>query len=368
MISLVLTARPSYAKLQPIIAALRARQATMEVVCCASSLLVRYGRVVDQVRSDFPDVPVTEVYSTLEGSTLQTGAKDVGVLVTGLADHFARIRPRFVVVTADRYETIGAAIAARYQNIPVVHIQGGERSGNIDDVVRDANTALAAYHFPATELAKYRIYSLTGQYEHIWNVGCPSVDVALWAQADPPVTSTELGGTGADVDLNGPFILMLQHGDTERVHAAYQQLRTTLDACQDAHLPLVCFWPGQDAGQEDASKAIRVYCQQYAQYPIRTVRTLPPRRFLRLLSQTTVLVGNSSAGIREASAVGTPVVNVGDRQSGRQRAGHVADVPHERGFIAGALKRQARHGRYERSDLYGTGTASRQIADILTSL
>lgn len=366
MIAVVLTARPSYAKLQPILAALVARHADVCVVGSASALLPRYGRVVDQVRIDHPTVRVVEVPSTLEGSTLQTAAKDAGVLLQSLADVFAGLAPDLVLVNHDRYEVLAATQAAAYQNIPVAHLGGGERSGNIDDHVRDAITALACYHFPATELARYRVLGLSGS-ERVWNLGCPSIDVAIAAQADPPVTLDAIGGSGAPLDLQRPFLLVLQHSETEQPDAAYAQLTSTLVACERAGLPALVIWPGADAGSDLASKAIRVRAVTAASYPLHTVRGLPPRQFLRLLRQTTVLVGNSSAGIREAGALGVPVVNIGRRQDGRQRCGNVIDVEHDPDAITAAITYQ-RGKLYPMSTIYGDGAAAPKIAETLLAL
>ena len=366
VISILLSARPSYAKLQPILVALWARRPyLLEVVVCASALLEQHGNVADRVREDFPDVPIVPLYSTLAGATLGTMAKDTGILLMALADHYARTHPALVVVMADRYETLAGTLAAAYQNIPVAHIQGGERSGNIDDRVRNANTVFATYHFPATRLAAERLTPLTRSGSVIEVVGCPSIDTALAVQGDPPVTIAEIGGAGADLDLNGPFLLLLQHSETDCPEAAHAQMTETLVACERAALPTLAIWPGADAGHDETSKALRMRAIHAPWYPLHTVRGIAPRRFLRLLRQCSVLVGNSSAGIREASALGTPVVNIGSRQHGRERAENVLDLNESLPTLPEAIASQRRHGPYPPSDLYGDGHAAERIAESL---
>ena len=359
-IAIALTARPSYTKLKPILDHLD----DFVIVSCASANLVDYGEVALQAERDFPG-KVRRVYSTLAGNLLQTTAKDAGVLLQALADIFAAIDPSIVVVMADRYETLSASIAARYQNIPVAHIQGGERSGNVDDVVRDANSALAAYHFPATHLSALRVHSLTGS-QHIYNYGCPSIDLAKAALGDPPVTVQEIGGAGAPLDFNQRFAIVLHHPETEQPNEAFNQMRTVLDGVRQAGLPALIIWPGQDAGRDLTAKAIRVTTQKHPEWSTHTVRGIPPRRFLRLLSQASVLVGNSSAGIREASFLGVPVVNVGERQRGRERASNVVDVAYDEGCIGTAVWTAGKH--YPPSTLYGDGTAGERIAAMLKEL
>jgi UDP-hydrolysing UDP-N-acetyl-D-glucosamine 2-epimerase len=356
-ICVIVTARPSWAKLEPVCRALKARpDVELQIVACASALLERYGRVVDVIRKNY-DV-AAEVWSTYEGANTLTSAQETGALLAGLSPRLHDLQPDVVVVCADRHEVLAAAQAASYQHFTLAHLQGGERTGSIDDRVRDAITGLADLHFPCTELAAFRVYSMTGS-AHVHQVGCPSLDVAKEAQREPPVTVEELGGAGADIDLSQPFGVILQHPVTTEADDAYVQMRSTLAARGDEGW--IALWPGQDAGADGASKALRE-----AQAWIHTVRNLPPNRFLRLLTQASVLVGNSSCGIRESSYLGVPVVDIGSRQHGRQRASNVAWVPHDAEQIAQAIQRQIAHGRYPSSDLYGSGDAGPRIAEVLT--
>lgn len=366
-ICVVVTARPSWAKLQTLCEVLRARpDVELQIVACASALLERYGSVVDVIRAQGFSI-AAECWSVYEGETLLTSAKETGALLCELSAVLSRLRPACVVVCADRHEVIGAAQAAAYLHLPVVHLQGGERTGSIDDRVRDAVTSLSTFHFPCTVLAKYRVYGLTGASGRIWNVGCPSIDLAKRALSEPPVTPEELGGAGASLAEYSeqgtlwPSVVVLQHPATNEADDAAAQMRETLAAVVHASDgPMVAFWPGQDAGAAGASKVLRAH-----QDVIHTVRNLPPNRFLKLVTQASVLVGNSSAGIRECSYLGVPVVNVGSRQWGRERGPNVVDVPHDREAIARAIAQQIAHGRYPSSTIYGRGNSGARIADIL---
>lgn len=359
-VAVIVTARPSYAKAQPVIAALLRRGVDVQLLACASALLERYGKVVDVMRKDFPNVEITEVWSTYEGANLVTSAKETGALLVALGGELQRLRPSSVFVIADRHEVLAAAQAAAYLHLPLAHAQGGERTGSIDDKVRDSITQLSDIHCVCTERAKYRVYSLTGS-DQVFNTGCPSIDLAKQAQSEPPVTAQELGGAGLDISLALPFLVVLQHPVTNEVAQAGAQMDATLRAVFDTvgGLQPVVFWPGEDAGADAMSKAIR------PKPWLHTVRSLPPSRFLKLLTQCACLVGNSSAGIREASYLGVPVVNIGSRQQGRERGPNVIDVPHDAVKIAAAIERQIQHGPYQSSNLYGRGDAGERIADVI---
>lgn len=356
----IITARPSYSRIRSALCALQARGSDVRVLACASALLERYGRVVEIIRSD--GFPVEEVWTTMEGATRLTSAKETGALTQAVADVLSRLQPDAVLVIADRHEVLGAAQAAAYLHLPLIHVQGGERTGSIDDKVRDAISHLADYHLVATERAKYRVYGLTGSLERIFVTGCPSVDVARQALEQPRMAWDEIGGVGETFPLDQPFVVLLQHPVTSEPHAA-DQMRITLQAIRQGGWPCLAIWPGQDAGAEQASKILRL-----AQPWIHTVRNLPPTRFLRLLTHPVVLVGNSSVGIRECSYLGTPVVNIGTRQQGRERGPNVLDVPHDVGAIGEAIARQFKHGPYASSTLYGDGQAGHRIAEVLHGL
>lgn len=365
-VCVVVTARPSWAKLQTVCEALRARtDVELQIVVAASALLERYGRVIDVIKGQGFEV-AAEAWSVYEGENLLTSAKETGALLATLADIFRNLRADVVVGCADRHEVLAVAQAASYQHIPFCHLQGGERTGSIDDKVRDSITALADIHCVCTDLSKHRVYGLTGNWERVHNTGCPSIDLAKRAMLDVPVTDRELGGSGPSFDLSKPFLVILQHPVTDQAHEAQLQMWRTLDACGRIALPRVVLWPGQDAGCAGISKSIRVWKAEHPEQVWRTVGSLPPARFLKLLTQSACLIGNSSAGIRECGYLGVPVVNVGTRQWGRERSENVYDGPHDVDWIYQAVKAQVENGPFKSSTLYGSGSSGEAIAEVLS--
>lgn len=359
-VAVILTARPSWAKLSPVCHALKARsEVELQLIVCASALLERYGNVAALVEREFP---ITErVYSVTEGESLETSAIEVGILETALARTFARLKPDVVIACADRHEILAVAGAARMLEITLVHLQGGELSGSVDHDIRNAVTQLADVHCVCTQRAAMRVYGLTGS-DAITVTGCPSIDVAKQAQLQPPVTAEELGGAGEPIDLTQPFVTILHHPTTTEVSEAAAQMALLISQPYTRQAALV-FWPGEDAGAGAMSKMIR-----QAPVDVHTVRNLPPHRFLRLLTQTACLIGNSSAGIREASYLGVPVVNVGRRQQGRERAANVRDIDYNGSDLAKAVEAQIGHGPYKSSALYGCGDAGPRIAEVVYGL
>src|SRR5580692_10830891 len=204
-ICVVLVDRANYGRLKPVMMAIRDHP-SLELQCVAAGTMVleRFGRPVDLVKSH--GLPVDgEIYTELEGSTPATMAKSLGFAVVEFASEFQRLKPDVVMLIGDRYEALAAAIAAAYMNICIVHIQGGEVSGSIDESARHAITKLAHYHFPSTERSAKYLVRMGEAPQSILGVGCPSSDIAR--KLVPSMTSEILNntGSGALIDISKPF-------------------------------------------------------------------------------------------------------------------------------------------------------------------
>lgn len=360
MIAVVVTARPSYARVKTVLEGLDRLRVPFQVYACASALLPKYGRVADVIRTD--GYPCVDVLASCEHNSLAGGCLTTAALTHALALVFDWDKPALVVTVADRKETLATAIAASYQHIPLFHLLAGERSGSIDDKVREAVSALASYH-------ACPLYPPAWPHSHTSRMtGCPSVDLALRASKDQIVTLDELGGTGSLINLRGPFVVLLQHPVSDEPQAA-EQLEQTMVALTAIPKPILAFWPGEESGSDASAKILRQLKENYlGNHAWHFVRNLPPARFYRLLHQCSCLVGNSSVGVRESSALGTPVVNIGTRQTGRIRAANVLDVGHDVEHIRTAVQAQILRGRFEPSQLYGDGHAGIRIAEWLQEI
>lgn len=361
-IAVVITSRPSYARLKTLILALK-DDAEVRLIVTGAALLDRYGAVSDLIEQECGPI-AHKGWTVFEGETHETTAKTTAATLMEVAGALRRLQPDAVVVHADRHEVLGAAMAARYLELPLIHLQGGEQTGSIDDRVRDAITQLATYHLVSTDAAAARVARMRPGARYAVT-GCPSLDVAREARTAAPVASHELSGDGPEIDTSRPFLVVLQHPVSDHADQAFFEMAETLRGCEATGLPLVVFWPGNEAGTDGVSKAIRL---RKGKYPMRTVRNLPPHRFLTLLTQATCLVGNSSVGIREAGFLGVPVVNIGDRQQGRERAGNVLDVGDDATAITHAIKTQIWHGPYLPSYLYGDGQGGERMAKVIYHL
>jgi UDP-hydrolysing UDP-N-acetyl-D-glucosamine 2-epimerase len=374
-VCVVITARPSYSRIKTALEAICAHpDLELQLVVCASALLNRYGNVAEVIERDGFEIS-DRILTVLEGDDPQTMAKTTGLGTIELASCFARLRPDVVVTVADRYETLATAIAASYMNIPLVHIQGGEVTGSIDDKVRNAVTQLADVHCVSTDQAAVRIglmrrlpmpMRLDGS-KGIHVTGCPSIDLVAKRRGvnmEGPWPWPWSVGTGQPIDWSVPYVVVMQHPVTDEHEDAGRQASETAEAVMWSGLQAAWFWPNVDAGADATSKALRVFRERNPQARVHFYRNLEPEAFIGLADQAACIVGNSSFGIREASFLGLPAVNVGSRQQGRERGGNVVDVPHERDAIRKAIS-DAAGKRFPSSTLYGDGHAGERIAEVL---
>jgi UDP-hydrolysing UDP-N-acetyl-D-glucosamine 2-epimerase len=369
-ICVVVTARPSYSRIRTALEAIRAHSGLdLQLVVAASALLDRYGSAIQAIERDGFTI-AHRVYMVLEGENLVTSAKSTGIGLSELATVFDNLKPDAVVTVADRYETLATAVAASYMNIPVVHVQGGEVTGSIDEKVRHAVTKLSNLHLVATSLARERVIRLGEDPATVVRTGCPSIDIAREVASRPALDFDPFeryGGVGPKADLDGGYLVVLQHPVTTEYEEARRQVEETLYAVKDVGLPVLWFWPNADAGSDGTSKGIRVFREKEKPDNFHLFRNMFPEDFLRLLLNASAIVGNSSVAIREGAFLGVPAVNIGTRQQGRERGANVVDVGHDRHAIGSAVRARMHDGRPAPDHLYGDGRAGERIARALAT-
>ena len=370
-ICVVVTARPSYSRIRTALKAIDAHpDLELQLVVAASALLERYGNAIQAIEHD-GFVPAARVYMVLEGENLVTSAKSTGLGLVELATVFDNLAPDAVVTVADRYETLATAVAASYMNIPVVHVQGGEVTGSIDEKVRHAVTKLSNLHLVSTAMARERVIRLGEEPASVVMTGCPSIDIAAAVAARPALDFDpfeKYGGVGPREDLSKGYLVVMQHPVTTEYDEARAQVDETLYALKDSSLPVLWFWPNVDAGSDGTSKGIRVFREREKPANFHFFRNMFPDDFLRLLCGAAAIVGNSSVAIRECAYLGVPAVNIGSRQEGRERGRNVIDAGHDRAAIAAAIREHVRRGRPAPDHLYGDGHAGPRIADTLATV
>jgi UDP-hydrolysing UDP-N-acetyl-D-glucosamine 2-epimerase len=369
-VCVVVTARPSYSRIKTALQAITAHpDLELQLVVAASALLGRYGTAIDFIAAD-GFKPSARVHMVLEGEHLAAMAKTTGIGLMELTTVFDNLQPDVVVSVADRFETIATAIAATYMNIPLAHVQGGEVTGSIDEKVRHAVTKLADLHFVASRKAAERVIRMGECRETVHVTGCPSIDLAAPLLTDKVLNFDpfeKYGGVGEKMDLSNGYLVVMQHPVTTEYEEARVHVNETLHAVNDLGIPALWFWPNVDAGSDGTSTGVRAFRELVKPKQMHFFKNMEGTDFLRLLCNAKCLVGNSSVGVRECSYLGVPVVNIGTRQSGRDRGVNVIDVDYGRESITSGIEKHLSNGTYPSDSLYGDGHAGERIAHLLAT-
>ena len=317
-----------------------------------------YGKTEEYIRKEYPNFNICSLpYDSYENDPNRVSSISSDIL-KNLSKALQDDKPELLFVVADRFETLPAAMASSYNNIPTIHIQGGEISGNIDEKVRHAVTKLADYHFSNTAIAKRYIAAMGEEPVRIYNTGCPSLDfiktnrIYRWTPAER-------------------YIVCFMHPDTNNLETQLKDtevlLKSIIDFCYKKTCKCIWYWPNADQGREDLIKLITTYHEKYPHYLIKAINK-DPFDFLRELAGSKFLVGNSSTGIRECSYIGIPVVNIGERQQYRERSWNVVDCDPDYPKLMETFTHQWNAKRYKRSYLFGHGESAKKITSITKRL
>ena len=284
----------------------------------------------------------------------------------GIRRVLSDMRPDWLVVLGDRAEPLAAAAATREMRIAIAHLHGGEVTGHArDNTARDILSRLAHLHLAATPRSRSRLLGLGEEAWRIHVVGGPGLDGILSAPLPAPREVRKRVG----LPPKGPYLLLVQHAvPQEALHSA-AQIGETLEACRRLALPVLASSPNTDEGGAAVQRALAL---AHRQGRIRLVPSLLHADYLALLKGAAVLLGNSSSGIIEAPAFRTPVVNLGVRQAGRERAANVIDAPHRASAIVRAV-RKAMSPAFRRKiarvrSPYGDGKTAPRVAKLLATL
>lgn len=365
LLEVVVTARPSWARVRSLV---NEYCKLSGVNKCRISLVgpavsKRYGDISDQVPVDL----VVKSFPTLRDSDdLSSIALNSIDGAEALARHWGESRPDCVLVIADRTETLGVSSTAALMQIPLIHLQGGETSGSIDNKIRDANSKLADLHLTTNNFTRDNLISIGEKEEFIRVVGCPSIDIVKeivdgnlnWRLED-------IRGVGPTIDPRDNYGIIMFHPDTLDDSSNEAWIETILLVVSKSPQKWFWFWPNPDFGTSMISKKLRRAREASLLTNVHFLINTSPDTFVKLAFKASIMIGNSSFGIRESSFIGLPVINLGDRQNRRQRGPNVLDIaiPSSEILREAIIEKSGR--RYPSSSIYGDGRAGSYAAKVI---
>tara|TARA_Y100000310_G_scaffold341747_1_gene441905 strand:+ start:3890 stop:5050 length:1161 start_codon:yes stop_codon:yes gene_type:complete len=367
-ICFVITSKIHYARNKLILKELKKRKdIELQIIVGGSAILPQHGDVPQLLEQDgfLYDGKIT---MNLEGGDTLAMAKTTGLGIIEFTTSFDNLKPDIVIVRGDRFEILAATIAASYLNIPVAHIEGGDVTGSIDEAVRHSITKLSHIHFVTNNKSGERVRAMGENPKYIFNYGAPELEFVAQNSFDITTNDVNKLGVGDIVDIEKPFLVVMQHPVTTELGDNRRHVEETLHAVHNLGVPTIWFWPNIDAGTDEISKGIRSFREKNNPEHVRFIKYLPPEQFIGLLKKAWCLVGNSSAGIKESTLLGLPVVNVGTRQNGRMRGKNVIDTPHKRTIIKKAIEKQIKRNKYKSDTLYYKKGTAKKIAEKLAKI
>jgi len=360
--------RADYSRLKPIMKAVKeSSKLEMQLIVTGAHLLKGLGETKKVIENDgFKIDACVPMFGKNDKDDEATMVKAMAKVLGNLPDVFSRLKPDIIFSGFDLGANLAAAITGMHMNIHVAHIQGGERSGTIDEVLRHACTKFAHIHFAATDQSVRRIMKLGEDPKYIFNVGSPSLDTIKNVKYHPKAKITKQYGLDADKKL----LIFLQHPVTSEINEVASQIKESIKAIKKAiveyDIQALAIYSNNDAG----GKRI---INQLKKSGITVVPHIVYEDFLRFMKVADVMVGNSSAGIHEAPSFGLPTVNIGTRQQFRERGVNVIDVKNRNQEIFKAIERSLFDEKFivkvkKGKNPYDNGNTAKKIVKILENI
>ena len=317
-------------------------------------LMSRYGSTWEEVRA----TGVGHIYTFINQNHDDSMEAVFAKTVSGFSDYVREIQPDLVVVHGDRVETLAGATVGALAGVRVAHIEGGEVSGTVDELIRHAVTKLAHVHLVANAEARARVLQLGEAEESVYIIGSPDIDVM--DSGDLPDISEVKRYYEIPFD---DFCILIFHPVTTELDRLPQDVRTVVDFVLSTELNFIVILPNNDAG---AHFIFDEYARLSTHPRFKCFPSMRFEYFLSAMRSATAVVGNSSAGVREAPHFGVPAVNIGTRQFRRSDSPQVINSDITLASLGKALDRAMNLPRV-RDTKFGNGDSSERFLDLMKS-
>ena len=364
-ICVITATRAEYGLLYPVIEKIQNdSQLDLDLIVSGTHLSKSHGYTKKEILED--NIPITaELEILLASDTPSSVSKAMALAINGLSDYLKNNKPDFAIILGDRYEMLAFAIALYNENIPIAHLNGGEiTEGALDDNYRHCLTKLSYLHFANCEPHRQRIIQMGEEPSRVYNVGDTSVDNIMNIQLIPLENLEEEIGIKI---VDKKIVIVTFHPVTTQQNSTEQviELIEAMKACSE--YTYIITKANADAGGSEINE---VWEREISGCDnMHLVSSLGMRRFLSLLKNAEMMLGNSSSGLIEAPTFGIPTVNVGDRQKGRIRGESVIDCSAEKEEILVAIKRASSHEFQEMAKnaekIFGDGKTAERIIEII---
>ena len=304
------TNRAEYSKLRPILKLLDIDPyIELSLLVTGSHLLKQYGESKNQIIKDGLEI-TEEIYTHIAGDDVSKTVETIGLGLIKLPSILKRINPDIILCGFDRFDMFPFAITASLMNYCLVHIEGGEITGTLDEKIRHSISKLANYHLVSTEYAKKNLIKMGEFSNNIFVTGCPRYDELINISKDNTNIFTKYNINKKN------YIIFCYHPVSSNIDNSYREWKVLLETLIELKKYVIFIKPNIDYGNEklvELFDELNIFNTPY----IYVYNHIDIDEFSILLKNSSLLIGNSSAGIREACVFGTPVINIGTRQQYR---------------------------------------------------
>ena len=350
--------RADYGKIKPLILAAHAEGFKVSVFATGMHLLERFGLTILEVERTLPDlVQIFPFENQILGDPMDVVVANT---IQGLSHFIQENRPDLLIVHGDRPEALAGAISGALSNTRVVHIEGGELSGTIDGVIRHAVSKLSHIHLVANEDARKRLLQLGEDSSTIHIIGSPDLDIML----SPALPTLAEAKSRYGINFDSYFIAIF-HPVTTNLEASAIAATEFVNGLIDSGENFIVIHPNNDTGFERIIAEYGRLTEDSSHFKL--YKSLRFEHFLVLLKNASGMVGNSSAGIREAPLYGIPSIDVGDRQRGRHDSASISQVPARAQEITTAIQNAKQQGPMFTEREFGDGKSTERFTELLNS-
>jgi UDP-N-acetylglucosamine 2-epimerase (hydrolysing) len=339
--------RADYGKLKPLIRAAEASpDFDVKIFVTGMHTLEAYGYTVDEVRAgEHKNIHVycNQIIGEPMDIVLANTIVGISRLVHGNP-------PDLIVVHGDRVEALAGAIVGSMRNILTAHIEGGELSGTVDELIRHSVSKLSHIHFVANEDARKRLVQMGETWDSIFVIGSPDIDVMLSGRL-PSIAEVK---SHYEIPFD-KYGIAIFHPVTTELDKISRYAESFVDALVVSEKNFVVIYPNNDHGSEIV---LRAYDRLKRNLRFRVLPSLRFEFFLTLLKNASFIIGNSSASIREAPVYGVPAINIGSRQKNRFHHKTIINVENDEGAIVAAIEHANAMGQQEPSMHFGRGNSA----------
>lgn len=355
--------RGEWGYLRPILEKFKRNKMSFSLFVSNMHLLAEKGSSYKEIENDGFHID-EKIYMNVNGPDDIAWPKSLGLLALQLPDLFSKYNTSLLLLAGDRAESLAAAMSAYYSEIPIAHIQAGERSGHKDGMARHAIGKLAHIHFASNEDAANRLVEFGEQDFRIFEVGAPQIDDMLSERLfNLKILRSKISA------LKDKFALCVMHPTSENPEECANYIKMIDKACRSNNIQQIWIYPNNDSGSNLIVDEISKYKSNDSIY----FRNLERKMYLSLLQQSSFIIGNSSSGILEAPSFKKMSINLGKRQQDRLQAESVIHIDHPSfkniSFeIANILDGKYSQNAKNAINPYGQGDSSQKIVKILKEL